>query len=61
MRIIVLNVDMYTGACFDKINPSGAFDEVILLEILSKSLDEIFGREVFDGEEGLWFLSEHWW
>jgi hypothetical protein len=52
---------MHTGSSFNEINPSGALNEIVLLEILSEGLDEISGGDVLDCEEGLLFLAEHWW
>jgi hypothetical protein len=50
---------MYTCSSFDKINPSGALNEVVLFEILGKGFDEFSGGNVLDSEESLLFLSDH--
>lgn len=50
---------MCTCASFDDIDPSGTFDEVILLEVVGEGFDEFFGGEVLDGEEILFLFSEH--
>ena len=50
-----------TGCGFDEINPGGAFNVVVLLEIVSEGVDEFLSWDVLDGEECLFFLSEHWW
>jgi hypothetical protein len=52
---------MHTGSGFDAINPSGALNEIVLLEILGEGFDEISCWDVLDCEESLLFLAEHWW
>ena len=49
------------GTCsgLDDINPCWSLDEVILLEVVGKSLDELFGGKILNSEEGLFLFSKH--
>ena len=49
------------GTCsgLDDINPCWSLDEVILLEVVGKSLDELFGGKILNSEEGLLLFSKH--
>ena len=50
---------MGTSDGLDDVDPAGALDEVIFLEIAGESFDEVSGGKVLHGEEGLLLLSKH--
>jgi hypothetical protein len=57
--VVVERGKFAAGASLDVVDPGGPLDEVVLLEVLCEGLNELLGRDVLDGEEGLLGLSQH--
>jgi hypothetical protein len=57
--VVVEGGEFAAGAGLDVVDPGGAFDEVVLLEVLCEGLNELLGRDVLDSEEGLLALAQH--